>query len=91
MRWLSYITLADGAIGFCFHIRGVARKPGGWRMPVTNVVMGPPLFAPLLFGTSAYLGVIASYLQPEEDLDRFGRVRSHVVELTSAISQAGLS
>jgi hypothetical protein len=83
MRWLSYVTLADGVIGFCFHIRGVARKPGGWRMPVTNVVMGPPLFAPLLFGTSAYLGVIASYLQREEDLDRIGGVRSRVVELTT--------
>jgi hypothetical protein len=83
MRWLSYITLADGVIGFCFHIRGVARKPGGWRMPVTNIVMGPPLFAPLLFGTSAYLGVIASYLQREEDLGRAGGVRSRVVELTT--------
>ena len=85
MRWLSYTTLADGVIGFCFHIRGVARKPGGWRMPVTNVVMGPPLFAPLLFGTSAYLGVIASYLQREEDLDRMGGVRSRVVELTTRL------
>jgi len=82
MRRLSYITLADGAIGFCFHIRGVARKPGGWRMPVTNVVMGPPLFAPLLFGTSAYLGVIASYLQREEDLNRFGGMRSRVLDVT---------
>jgi len=89
MRWLSYITLADGAIGFCFHIRGVARKPGGWRMPVTNVVMGPPLFAPLLFGTSAYLGVIASYLQREEDLDRFSGVRSRVVELTTPFRKRG--
>ena len=67
MRWLSFITLADGVVGFGFHIRGVARKPGGWRMPVVNIVMGPPLFAPLLFGTAAYLGVIASYLQREED------------------------
>ena len=74
MRWLSYITLVDGAVGFCFHIRGVARKPGGWRMPVTNIVMGPPLFAPLLFGTSAYLGVIASYLQREEDYGAKSRV-----------------
>ena len=82
MRRLSYITLADGAIGFCFHIRGVARKPGGWRMPVTNVVMGPPLFAPLLFGTSAYLGVIASYLQREEDLNRLGGMRSRVLDVT---------
>lgn len=82
MRWLSYITLVDGAIGFCFHIRGVARKPGGWRMPVTNVVMGPPLFAPVLFGTSAYLGVIASYLRREEDFERPG-VRSRAVNLTA--------
>ena len=52
-------------------------------MPVTNVVMGPPLFAPLLFGTSAYLGVIVSYLQREEDLDGFGGARSQVVELTT--------
>jgi hypothetical protein len=83
MRWLSYITLVDGAVGFFFHIRGVARKPGGWRMPVTNVVMGPPLFAPLLFGTSAYLGVIASYLQPEEDFDRLGGTGSKLIELKS--------
>lgn len=67
MRYLSFITLADGVVGFGFHIRGVARKPGGWRMPVVNIVMGPPLFAPLLFGTAAYLGVIASYLQREKD------------------------
>lgn len=81
MRWLSYITLVDGAVGFCFHIRGVARKPGGWRMPVTNVVMGPPLFAPLLFGTSAYLGVIASYLQREE---HYG-VRSRVIKMSTGL------
>ncbi len=67
LRWTSWITLADGAIGFCFHVRGIARKPGGWRMPIVNLVMGPPVFAPLLFGTSAYLGVLASYLQREED------------------------
>ena len=76
LRWTSYITLADGIIGFGFHVRGIARKPGGWRMPVVNLVMGPPVFAPLLFGTSAYLGVIASYLQREEDLG----VRSRVIE-----------
>ena len=48
------------------HVRGIARKPGGWRLPVTNIVMGPPIFAPLLFGVSAYLGLIASFLRPEE-------------------------
>jgi hypothetical protein len=68
LRWVSVITLIDGIIGFFFHIRGVARKPGGWNLPVTNIVMGPPIFAPLLFGTSAYLGLMASYLRREEDL-----------------------
>jgi hypothetical protein len=67
LRCTSILTLLDGFVGFGFHIRGIARKPGGWRLPVTNIVMGPPVFAPLLFGTSAYLGVIASYLQREED------------------------
>ena len=46
LRYASYITLADGVIGFGFHIRGIARKPGGWRLPITNIVMGPPIFAP---------------------------------------------
>ena len=46
--------------------RAYKRKPGGWRLPMTNMIMGPPVFAPLLFGTSAYLGLIASYLQREE-------------------------
>lgn len=67
LRWAGYTMLVDGVVGFGFHIRGIARKPGGWRLPITNLVMGPPIFAPLLFGTSAYLGVIASYLQREED------------------------
>jgi hypothetical protein len=67
LRVVSGATLADGVIGFFFHIRGVARKPGGWRLPVFNIVMGPPLFAPLLFGTSAYLGLMASYLRREDE------------------------
>jgi hypothetical protein len=67
MRWTSALTLADGIIGFGFHIRGIQRKPGGWRIPIVNIVMGPPIFAPLLFGTAAYLGFVASYLRREED------------------------
>ena len=69
LRSASLVTLADAAVGFYFHVRGIHRKPGGWRFPMTNMIMGPPIFAPLLFGTSAYLGLIASYLQREEDSD----------------------
>ncbi len=63
LRSVSVITLADSLTGFVFHVRGVKRKPGGWRLPVNNIIMGPPLFAPLLFGVSGYLGLIASFLR----------------------------
>ncbi|HLY42786.1 MAG TPA: hypothetical protein VKR52_16340 [Terracidiphilus sp.] len=78
LRWVSLATLADGVVGFFFHVRGVARKPGGWSLPVTNIIMGPPIFAPLLFGTSAYLGWMASYLRREEDLNH-GAERSQTL------------
>lgn len=69
LRPIAALTLADGVLGFYFHLRGIARKPGGWRFPITNVVMGPPVFAPLLFGLSAYMGLIASYLRREHEQD----------------------
>jgi hypothetical protein len=50
------------------HARGIARKPGGWRIPIFNIVMGPPIFAPLLFATSGFLGLIATFLRREDDL-----------------------
>ncbi len=60
---VSAVTLVDCVAGFYFHVRGIARKPGGWRLPIVNMVMGPPVFAPLLFGVSAYLGFVASFLR----------------------------
>jgi hypothetical protein len=66
LRLVSFVTLIDALIGFGFHVRGIGRKPGGWRLPMTNMIMGPPIFAPLLFGTSAYLGLITSFLQRED-------------------------
>lgn len=66
---VSSLTLLDCLIGFGFHIRGIQRKPGGWRLPVANIIMGPPLFAPLLFGISGYLGVIAAFLRREDAPD----------------------
>jgi len=40
---LSWLTILDGVVGFYLHVRGIQRKPGGWRIPVFNIVMGPPL------------------------------------------------
>lgn len=42
LRVVSAVTMIDAIIGFYFHIRGVKRKPGGWRLPMTNMIMGPP-------------------------------------------------
>ncbi len=67
LRGISAITLGDGLLGFYFHVRGVKRKPGGWQLPIVNMVMGPPIFAPLLFGVSAYLGLLASFLRRGDD------------------------
>jgi hypothetical protein len=63
---ISVLTLGDCVVGFYFHVRGIHRKPGGWRLPIVNMVMGPPVFAPLLFGVSAYLGFLASLLRRGE-------------------------
>jgi hypothetical protein len=76
---VSVLTLADCALGSYFHVRGIQRKPGGWRLPMTNIIMGPPIFGPLLFGTSAYLGLVASFLRREGDLGEVGFPRpAHV-------------
>ncbi len=66
LRYTSLICMLDGVVGFYFHIRGIARKPGGWRIPIINLVMGPPVFAPLLFSTVGFLGLIASLLRQED-------------------------
>ncbi len=70
---VSALTLADAAVGFYFHVRGTQRKPGGWRIPITNMIMGPPVFAPLLFGISAYLGLVAHYLRREDNPSQANR------------------
>lgn len=63
----SLVNVATGVTGFIFHIRGVQRKPGGWRIPFFTIPMGPPLFAPLLFGISGFLGLIATLLRRGDD------------------------
>ena len=46
----------NGLIGTYTHLRGVARKPGGFSEPTYNLVMGPPLLAP---GSLILVGAIA--------------------------------
>ncbi len=72
---VSLFTMLDGVVGCFMHIRGIARKPGGWRLPITNIVMGPPIFAPLLFATSGFLGLITTFLRREDDLPQKAQAR----------------
>ncbi len=58
-------SLADGLIGFGLHLRGIQRMPGGFRLGRYNVVMGPPVFAPLLMCTVGVMGVLAGLLRRE--------------------------
>jgi hypothetical protein len=85
----TVVTLADCAIGSYFHIRGIQRKPGGWRLPLVNISMGPPIFGPLLFGTSAYLGLVASFLRRDDGPEGDSHLplpahRSHWAKLLTA-------
>jgi hypothetical protein len=62
---LSVVTLADGVLGFVYHLRGIQRLPGGFSLGRYNIVMGPPIFAPLLMCTVGVTGVLAGFLQRE--------------------------
>ena len=42
---ISALYCLDGLIGVITHVRGVARKPGGFQEPLFNLVIGPPLLA----------------------------------------------
>jgi hypothetical protein len=58
-RWLPVVGAlyaADGIAGIVTHLRGVHRRPGGFREPTYNLVMGPPLLAP---GSLVMVGSLA--------------------------------
>ena len=62
---VSALAGADAAVGFYYHARGVLRRPGGSKHLLYNIMYGPPIFAPLLFGAAGMLGVLASLLRQE--------------------------
>jgi hypothetical protein len=62
---LSLVSLIDGVIGFYYHLRGIERLPGGRRLGQYNIVMGPPIFAPLLTCLVGVLGILAGFLRRE--------------------------
>jgi hypothetical protein len=63
----SALVVANGLQGTYLHARGIAQKPGGWKMAAYNLEMGPPLFAPLLATMVGGMGLLAAILRREED------------------------
>jgi hypothetical protein len=71
-RWAKTVLPAasalyglTGLIGTVLHVRGVGRRPGGWRLWTYNVPMGPPVVAPGLMGIVGGMGLLAAVLRRE--------------------------
>lgn len=62
---LSALYCLDGLVGVITHVRGVARKPGGFQEPLFNIVMGPPLLAPGSLALVGGMGLAAAALGRE--------------------------
>lgn len=62
----SAAIVAVGVQGTYLHARGVAQRPGGWRLPRYNSEMGPPPLAPLLMTMVGGMGLLAAILRREE-------------------------
>lgn len=60
------IYTLNGLAGEYFHARGVARKPGGWKLASYNVPMGPPIAAPGLMTIVGGMGLLAAILRREK-------------------------
>jgi hypothetical protein len=68
-RWLPVaagVYTANGLLGEYLHARGVARKPGGWKLASYNVPMGPPIAAPGLMAIVGAMGLLAAVLRREK-------------------------
>ena len=59
------VYTANGLLGQYYHVRGVARRPGGWREATYNVPMGPPIMAPGLMCIVGAMGLLAAVLRRE--------------------------
>jgi hypothetical protein len=62
---VSALYCLDGLIGLYTHVEGVRKRPGGFREPLYNVVMGPPLLAPGSLALVGGMGVFAALADRE--------------------------
>ena len=62
---VSAVVVINSLQGQYLHLRGIAQRPGGFALARYNVEMGPPTFAPLLFGLVGGMGLLAAILRRE--------------------------
>jgi hypothetical protein len=55
----------DGLVGVYTHVRGVQKRPGGFREAHYNLVMGPPLLAPGSLALVGGMGILAAIAKRE--------------------------
>ena len=62
---ISALYALDGLIGTWTHLRGIQKRPGGFRELPYNLVMGPPLLAPGSLCLVGALGIAAAIVKRE--------------------------
>ncbi len=67
LPFTSALVVANSLQGQYLHLRGIAQRPGGFRLARYNCEMGPPTFAPLLFTMVGGMGLLAAVLRREGD------------------------
>jgi hypothetical protein len=67
--WLpavSAVFALDGLIGTWTHLRGIQKRPGGFKELTYNLVMGPPPFAPGSLCLVGAMGITAALMRREK-------------------------
>jgi hypothetical protein len=63
---VSALYFLDGLAGIVTHVRGVQKRPGGFRELQYNLTMGPPLLAPGSLCLVGALGIAAAIVRREK-------------------------
>jgi hypothetical protein len=62
---LSALYAVNGVVGVVTHLRGIQKRPGGFREPAYNMVMGPPPLAPGSLVLVGAMGIVAALVRRE--------------------------
>ena len=63
---ISGLYALDGLIGTWTHLRGIQKRPGGFKELTYNLVMGPPPLAPGSLCLIGGMGIAAAFMRREK-------------------------